>query len=98
MTPQNPFNNPKLLIELAQAFESIWLVMEAHEPILDPILDADRAKELSSEISRKLVELAAYGVTDPAQLRKPYPGESASLPDTLARAVRRAALVLPADV
>ena len=37
MTPQNPFNNPKLLIELAQAFESIWLVMEAHEPILDPI-------------------------------------------------------------
>ena len=70
MTPQNPFNNPKLLIELAQAFESIWLVMEAHEPILDPIPDAERAKELSSEISRKLVELAAYGVTDPAQLRK----------------------------
>ncbi len=66
MTPQNPFNNPKLLIELAQAFESIWLVMRAHEPLVD----ADRAKELSIEISRKLVELAAAGVTDPAQLRR----------------------------
>ena len=66
MRPQNPFDNPKLLIELAQAFESIWLVIRAHEPLLD----ADRAKELSIKISRKLVELAADGVTDPAQLRK----------------------------
>ena len=40
--------------------------MRAHEPLLD----ADRAKELSIEISRKLVELAADGVTDPAQLRR----------------------------
>jgi hypothetical protein len=31
MSPQSPFDNPKLLIELAQAFESIWLVMRAHE-------------------------------------------------------------------
>jgi hypothetical protein len=60
MTPQNPFDN------LAQAFESIWLVMRAHEPLLDE----DRAKELGIEISRKLVELAADGVTDPAQLRR----------------------------
>jgi hypothetical protein len=66
MSPQNPFDNPKLLIELAQAFESIWLVMRAHEPLLDE----DRAKELCIEISRKLVELAADGVTDPAQLRR----------------------------
>ena len=66
MSPQNPFDNPKLLIKLAQAFESIWLVMRAHEPLLD----ADRAKELSIEISRKLVELAADGVTDPVQLRR----------------------------
>ena len=43
-----------------------WLVMRAHEPLVD----ADRAKELSIEISRKLVELAADGVTDPAQLRR----------------------------
>jgi hypothetical protein len=70
MSPQNPFDNPKLVIELAQAFESIWLVMQAHEAILDPILDADRAKELGREISRKLVELAADGVRDPAQLRR----------------------------
>ncbi len=40
--------------------------MRAHEPLVD----ADRAKELSIEISRKLVELAADGVTDPAQLRR----------------------------
>jgi len=66
MSPQNPFDNPKLLIKLAQAFESVWLVMCAHEPLLD----ADRAKELSIEVSRKLVELAANGVTDPVQLRR----------------------------
>jgi hypothetical protein len=42
------------------------LVMQAHEPLLD----ADRVTELSIEISRKLVELAADGVTDPAQLRR----------------------------
>jgi hypothetical protein len=62
MSPQNPFDNPKL----AQAFESIWLVMRAHEPLLD----AERAKELSIEVSRKLVELAVNGVTDPVQLRR----------------------------
>jgi|SRR5262245_3140667 hypothetical protein len=66
MSPQNPFDDPKLVTELAQTFESIWLVMRAHEPLVD----ADRAKELSIEISRKLVELAADGVTDPAQLRR----------------------------
>ena len=66
MSPQNPFDDPKLVTELAQTFEFIWLVMRAHEPLVD----ADRAKELSIEISRKLVELAADGVTDPAQLRR----------------------------
>ena len=80
MSPQNPFDDPKLLTELAQAFESIWLVMRAHEPLVD----ADRAKELSIEISRKLVELAADGVTDPAQLRR-LTLESLPLPGTLAR-------------
>jgi hypothetical protein len=66
MSPQNPFDDPKLVTALAQAFESTWLVMQAHEPLLD----ADRVTELSIEISRKLVELAADGVTDPAQLRR----------------------------
>jgi hypothetical protein len=66
MSPHNLFDDPKLVNELAQAFESIWLVMRAH----DPLLDADRAKGLSIEISRKLVELAAAGVTDQAQLRR----------------------------
>ena len=80
MSPQNPFDDPKLLTELAQAFESIWLVMRAHEPLVD----ADRANELSIEISRKLVALAADGVTDPAQLRR-LTLESLPLPGTLAR-------------
>jgi len=66
MSAQYPFDDPKLLIELAQAFESIWLVMRAHEPLHD----TDRAKALSLEISRKLVELAADGVTDRTQLRR----------------------------
>jgi hypothetical protein len=50
MSPHNPFDDPKLVTELAQAFESIWLVMRAH----DPLLDAVRANDLSIEISRKL--------------------------------------------
>ena len=83
MNPQNPFDDPKLVTELAQTFDSIWLVMRAHEPFLD----ANRAKELSIEISRKLVELAADGVTDPTQASETYPGELASLPATLARSV-----------
>ena len=40
--------------------------MRAHEPLLDE----GRTKELCIEISRKLVELAADGVTDPTQLRR----------------------------
>jgi len=70
----------KLLTALAQAFESTCLVMQAHEPPLD----VDRATELSVEISRKLVELAADGVTDPVQLRR-LALESLPLPGTLAR-------------
>ena len=35
-----------------------------------PFLIRIEAKDLSIEISRKLVELAAAGVTDPAQLRR----------------------------
>ena len=89
MSPQNPFDDPKLVTELAHTFESIWLVMQAHEPILDPILDAERAKELSSKISRKLVELAAYGVTDPAQLRRLTLESLPLLPGTLARSALR---------
>ena len=44
MSPHNPFDDPKLVTELAQAFESIWLVIRAH----DPLLDADRANDLVS--------------------------------------------------
>ena len=34
MSPHNPFDDPKLITELAHAFESIWLVMRAHDPFL----------------------------------------------------------------
>ena len=82
MSPQNPlqFDDPKLVTALAQTFKSSWLVMRAHEPLLD----ADRAKELGIEIRRKLVELAADGVTDPAQLRR-LTLERLPLPGTVAR-------------
>ena len=46
MSPQNPFDDPKLVTDLAHTFESIWLVMRAHEPLLE----ADRAKELSRSV------------------------------------------------
>jgi hypothetical protein len=54
--------------------------MRAHEPLLD----AARANELGIEISRKLVALAADGVTDPAQLRR-LTLESLPPPGTVAR-------------
>jgi hypothetical protein len=52
MSPQNPlpnFDDPNLLTALAQAFESTWLVMRAHEPLVD----ADRAKELQATLSKR---------------------------------------------
>jgi hypothetical protein len=82
MSPQNPlpnFDDPKLLTALAQAFESTWLVMRRMSRLLMRI-------EPRSLVARsgKLVELAADGVTDPAQLRR-LTLESLPLPGTLAR-------------
>jgi len=56
---------------------SYWPVIRGHE--CDE--DKPRIAELSMELSRKLVELAANGVTDPQELRRlaleTFPGQRA---------------------
>jgi hypothetical protein len=69
MGSQNPtpnWSDPKLLAALTRAFETTWPVIRAHE--CDE--NKSRIAELSMELSRKLVELAAKGVTDAQELRR----------------------------
>ena len=58
------WSDPKLLSALTRAFEATWPVIRAEE------CDGDKPRiaELSMELSRKLVELAANGVTDAEEL------------------------------
>jgi hypothetical protein len=56
--------DPKVLAALTRAFDATWPVIRAHE------CDEARIAELSIELSRKLVELAANGVTDAQELRR----------------------------
>jgi len=51
---------------MEQAFDATWAVIQAD----DPSLDKDRAQELNTDISRKIVAFAAQGVKDPAELRR----------------------------
>ena len=60
------WSDPKLLAALTRAFEDTWPVIRAHE--CDE--DKPRMAELSMELSRKLVELAANGVTEAQELRR----------------------------
>jgi hypothetical protein len=60
------WSDPKLLAALTRAFDATWPVIRAHE--CDE--DKPRMAEISMELSRKLVELAANGVTDPQELRR----------------------------
>jgi len=62
--PTPNWSDPKLLAALTRAFEDAWPVIRAHE------CDEDKARmaELSMELSRKLVELAANGVTEAQEL------------------------------
>jgi hypothetical protein len=64
--PTPNWSDPKLLAALTRAFDATWLVIRAHE--CDE--DKSRIAELSMELSRKLVELAANGVTDAQELRR----------------------------
>jgi len=68
-TPFDPlpnWSNPVLLAALEQAFDATWPVIRAHEAGNDK----GRMAELSMSLSRRLVELAADGVTDPQELRR----------------------------
>jgi hypothetical protein len=60
------WSDPKVLAALTRAFDDTWSEIRAHE--CDE--DKPRIAELSMELSRKLVELAANGVTDPQELRR----------------------------
>ena len=60
------WSDPKLLAALTRAFDDTWPVIRAHE--CDE--DKPRMAELSMELSRKLVELAANGVTEAQELRR----------------------------
>jgi len=62
--PRPNWSDPKLLSALTRAFEATWPVIRVHE--CDE--DKPRIAELSMELSRKLVELAANGVTDAEEL------------------------------
>ena len=67
MGSQNPapnWSDPEVLAALERAFEATWPVIRAHEAGEDKA----RIAELSMALSRRLIELAADGVTDAQQL------------------------------
>ncbi len=63
--PINPYD-PKTLDALGEAFDATWVVLQSR----DPFRDFERAYELRTALSQKLVALAADGVTDPIELRE----------------------------
>ena len=69
MYPQNPSidsYDPKTRDALGQAFDATWVVLQARDPFRDFESDSD----LKTALSRKLITLAADGVTDPIELRE----------------------------
>jgi hypothetical protein len=66
MDPPRDFYDPQLLAAMTQAFDATWAVIHAQKPGLDK----NRARELSIDISRKIVAFASEGVTDAAELRR----------------------------
>ena len=58
--------DPKLRSTIAQAFNATWTVLQAR----DPLHDFEQDYELKIAVNRKLVGLAADGVTDPIELRE----------------------------
>ena len=61
----NPYG-PKTLDALAEAFDATWVVLQAR----DPFRDFERDSELKTALNRKLMTLAADGVTDPIELQE----------------------------
>ena len=69
MYPQNPQidrYHPKTLDALGEALDATWVVLQAR----DPFRDLERAYELRTALSQKLMTLVADGVTDPIELRE----------------------------
>lgn len=69
MYPQNPQidrYHPKALDALGDAFDATWVVLQARNPFRDFESDS----ELKTALGRKLMTLAADGVTDPVELRE----------------------------
>jgi hypothetical protein len=69
MYPQSPPINrydPKTLDALGEAFDATWVVLQAR----DPFRDFESDSELKTALNRKLMTLAADGVTDPIELRE----------------------------
>ena len=62
--PAPNWSDPEVLAALERAFEATWPVIRAHEAGEDKA----RIAELSMALSRRLIELAADGVTDAQEL------------------------------
>jgi hypothetical protein len=69
MGSKNPppvFCDPAPRSTVEQAFDATWTVLQAR----DPLRDLEQDYELKTVLSRKLMGLAADGVTDPIELRE----------------------------
>ena len=64
--PPRNFCDPALCPTVEQAFDATWTVLQAR----DPLRDLEQDYELKTALSRKLMGLAADGVTDPIELRE----------------------------
>ena len=61
-----PSNVPDQLAAVERAFEASWTALCAR----DPFRDFEQDYEVKTELSHKLRDLAADGVTDPIELRE----------------------------
>ena len=64
--PPRVFCDPALRSTVEQAFDATWTVLQAR----DPLRDLEQDYELKIALNRKLIGLAADGVTDPIELRE----------------------------
>jgi hypothetical protein len=64
--PPSTFYDPALRSTVEQAFDATWRALQAR----DPFRDFEGDYELKPALRRKLMGLAADGVTDPIELRE----------------------------
>ena len=64
--PPPTYCDPNLRSTIEQAFNATWTVLQAR----DPLHDFEQDYELTIALNRKLMGLAADGVTDPIELRE----------------------------